>query len=417
MMNSYNRLAIILAFCGMGILSQAQEFSYDLTAPQPVYSDEVGYGYDIVAPPTAKSTSPFYFSVKVPDGNYKVTVTLGAKKKAAHTVVRAESRRLFVEGAKTRKGEFKTCSFIVSKRSPYINEKMNVRIKEREKDYLNWDNRLTLEFNGTAPAVKQIKIERDTTAVTLFLCGNSTVVDQDLEPWASWGQMIPRWFTDKVAISNHAESGLTASSFLAQNRLEKILTMMRPGDYVFCEFGHNDQKEKGPGAGAYYNFAFALKKFIDIVRAKQGNVVFITPTQRRQFDDAKTHIKETHANYPEAMRAVAQREQVPVIELHDMTRTFFETLGFENSKRGLVHYPANTFPNQTKELADNTHFNPYGAYEVAKMVVMGMKELKLPFVGYLVPEWVDYNPAAPDDFNLFEWYPSVIFETKKPDGN
>ena len=185
--------------------------------------------------------------MKVPDGNYKVTVTLGAKKKAAHTVVRAESRRLFVEDAKTKKGEFKTCSFVVSKRSPFINEKTNVRIKDREKDYLNWDNRLTLEFNGTAPAVKQIKIEPDTTAVTLFLCGNSTVVDQNLEPWASWGQMIPRWFTDKVAISNHAESGLTATSFLAQNRLEKILTMMRPGVYVFCEFGHNDQKEKGPG--------------------------------------------------------------------------------------------------------------------------------------------------------------------------
>ena len=417
MMNSYSRLAVIFAFCGMGLYSQAQVFSYDMTAPQPVYSDEVGYGYDVVAPPTAKSTSPFYFSVKVPDGNYKVTVTLGAKKKAAHTVVRAESRRLFVEDAKTKKGEFKTCSFVVSKRSPYINEKTNVRIKDREKDYLNWDNRLTLEFNGAAPAVKQIKIEPDTTAVTLFLCGNSTVVDQNLEPWASWGQMIPRWFTDKVAISNHAESGLTATSFLAQNRLEKILTMMRPGDYVFCEFGHNDQKEKGPGAGAYYNFAFALKKFIDLVRAKQGNVVFITPTQRRQFDDAKIHIKETHANYPEAMRAVAEREQVPVIELHDMTRTFFETLGFENSKRGLVHYPANTFPDQPKELADNTHFNPYGAYEVAKMVVMGMKELKLPFVSNLVPEWVDYNPAAPDDFNMFKWYPSVIFETKKPDGN
>ena len=229
--------------------------------------------------------------------------------------------------------------------------------------------------------------------------------------------MIPCWFTDQIAISNHAESGLTASSFIAQNRLEKILTMMKAGDYVICEFGHNDQKEKGPGSGAYYNFAFALKKFIDQVRAKGGTIIFATPTQRRAFDDSKTHIKETHANYPEAMREVAKREGVQVIELHDMTRTFFETLGFENSKKGLVHYPANTFPGQEKELADNTHFNPYGAYEVAKMIVMGMKELNLPIVKYLKDNWVDYSPAQPDDFNQFVWYPAVLIDTLKPDGN
>ena len=83
------------------------------------------------------------------------------------------------------------------------------------------------------------------------------------------------------------------------------------------------------------------------------------------------------------MRAVAKREGVPVIELHDMTRTFFEALGYEGSKKALVHYPANTFPGQDKPLADNTHFNPYGAYEVAKMVVMGMKQLQLPVIGEL----------------------------------
>lgn len=406
---------LFMAFVGLALNANAQ--TWDLTQEQPRYSDATGYGYDFTASPTKKSTSPFYFSVKVPDGNYKVTVTVGAKKKAAQTVVRAESRRLFVENTPTKKGQFKTFSFIVNKRSPYINEKMNVRIKDREKGALNWDDKLTLEFNGPCPAVKEIKIEPDHAATTVFLCGNSTVVDQDKEPWASWGQMIPCWFTDQVAISNHAESGLTASSFIAQNRLEKILTMMKAGDYVICEFGHNDQKEKSPGSGAYYNFAFALKKFIDQVRAKGGTIIFATPTQRRAFDDSKTHIKETHANYPEAMREVAKREKVPVIELHDMTRTFFETLGFENSKKGLVHYPANTFPGQAKELADNTHFNPYGAYEVAKMIVMGMKELNLPIVKYLRDNWVDYSPAQPDDFNQFVWYPAVLTDMLKPDGN
>ncbi len=366
----------------------------------------------------AKSNAPFTRNIEVPDGNYKVTVVLGSKKKAGKTVVRAENRRLMVDEVATKKGQFKTVEFVVNKRTPEIEKGKRVKVKDREKNYNTWDNAINLEFTGAAPAVKEVKIERDTTATTIFLCGNSTVVDQPYEPWASWGQMIPRWFGPEVAISNNAESGLTAASFLGSYRLDKILTMMKKGDYVICEFGHNDQKEKMAGAGAWYNFSYYLKIFIDKVRAKGGNIIFVTPTQRRRFDDA-THSKilETHGDYPDAMRAVAKREGVPVIELHDMTRTFFETLGYENSKKALVHYPANTFPGQDKPLADNTHFNPYGAYEIAKMVVMGMKQLNLPIVKYLRSDWKDFNPAQPDDYNKFVWYNSVQQDVTKPDGN
>lgn len=374
------------------------------------------------------SDKPFYFSVPVSDGNYKVTVTLGSKKKAAQTVVRAESRRLMVENCTTKKGQFETYSFVVSKRSPQIQatgalagmDKIpaSVTLKPREHDYLNWDDLLTLEFNGSAPAVKSIRIEPDTTAVTVFLCGNSTVVDQELEPWASWGQMIPRWFTDKVAISNHAESGLTARTFINGHRLDKILSMLKPHDYVICEFGHNDQKEHQSGDGAWYHFQYQLKLFIDKVRDAEATIIFITPTQRRRFDNAThTKILETHGDYPDAMREVARREMVPVIELHDMTRDFFETLGFEGSKKALVHYPANTFPGQDKALEDNTHFNPYGAYEVAKMVVMGMQKEGLPIVKDLRPDWQDFDPKHPDDPDTFVWYPANKQDVTKPDGN
>ena len=100
------------------------------------------------------SDKPFYFSVPVADGNYKVTVTLGAKKHAAHTVVRAESRRLMVEDCVTKKGKYSTYSFIVNKRSAEIPGGKKVSLKPREHDYLNWDSLLTLEFNGASPAVK-----------------------------------------------------------------------------------------------------------------------------------------------------------------------------------------------------------------------------------------------------------------------
>lgn len=373
---------------------------------------------DLSKAQNVRSNAPFTRNIEVPDGNYKVTVVLGSKKKAGKTVVRAENRRLMVDEVATKKGQIKTVEFVVNKRTPEIEKGKRVKVKDREKNYNTWDNAINLEFTGAAPAVKEVKIERDTTATTIFLCGNSTVVDQPYEPWASWGQMIPRWFGPEIAISNNAESGLTAGSFLGSYRLDKILTMMKKGDYVICEFGHNDQKEKMAGAGAWYNFSYNLKVFIDKVRAKGGNIIFVTPTQRRRFDDA-THSKilETHGDYPDAMRAVAKREGVPVIELHDMTRTFFETLGYENSKKALVHYPANTFPGQDKPLADNTHFNPYGAYEIAKMVVMGMKQLNLPIVKYLRSDWKDFNPAQPDDYNKFVWYNSVQQDVTKPDGN
>lgn len=373
---------------------------------------------DLSKAQNVKSNAPFTRNIEVPDGNYKVTVVLGSKKKAGKTVVRAENRRLMVDEVATKKGQFKAVEFVVNKRTPEIEKGKRVKVKDREKNYNTWDNAINLEFTGAAPAVKEVKIERDTTATTIFLCGNSTVVDQPYEPWASWGQMIPRWFGPEVSISNNAESGLTAGSFLGSYRLDKILTMMKKGDYVICEFGHNDQKEKMAGAGAWYNFSYNLKVFIDKVRAKGGNIIFVTPTQRRRFDDA-THSKilETHGDYPDAMRAVAKREGVPVIELHDMTRTFFETLGYENSKKALVHYPANTFPGQDKPLADNTHFNPYGAYEIAKMVVTGMKQLNLPIVKYLRSDWKDFNPAQPDDYNKFVWYNSVQQDVTKPDGN
>ncbi|MBR6605935.1 MAG: rhamnogalacturonan acetylesterase [Prevotella sp.] len=408
----------LLLFAAMvPALTFAQSFDFDMTKEQPVFTETAGYGYDILPAPTKKSNEPFYFSVNVPDGNYKVRVEIGSKKKAGNTTVRAEGRRLMVENIETKKGKFETFEFVVNKRSPQIDDKMRVRIKDREKGYLNWDNKLTLEINGSAPAIKSIHIERDNECPTIYLCGNSTVVDQNNEPWASWGQMIPRWFDGGIAISNHAESGLTAGSFLASNRLDKILSTLKPGDYVVCEFGHNDEKEKGPGSGAWYHYARNLKIFIDRVRKAGGELIFCTPTQRRRFDDSQTKLVNTHGDFPAAMKAVAERENVPLIDLHKQTTILFEALGYENSKKALVHYPANTFPNQAKALADNTHFNNYGAYQVAKIVVMGMKQLNLPFMKHLRSDFVYYNPSQPDSWEEFKWAPAKNADLVKPDGN
>lgn len=418
-------LALVLAATAS---IEAQIYKFDFSSGKKVkegytkiistdrYTEEKGYGYDLQPSPESKSTAPFFFSVSVPDGNYHVTAVIGSKQTAGETCVRGESRRLFIEGIQTKKGELKTCSFVINKRNTHIFATEDVRIKPREKSKLNWDNKLTLEFNGDAPVLSELIIERIENVPTVFLCGNSTVVDQDNEPWASWGQMIPRFFTDSICFANYAESGESANTFIAAGRLKKALTQMKAGDYLFMEFGHNDQKQKGPGKGAYYSYMTSLKTFIDEARARGTYPVLVTPTQRRSFDE-NGKIKDTHEDYPEAMRWLAAKENVPLIDLNEMTRTLYEAMGVEPSKKAFVHYPAGTYPGQTKDFADNTHFNPYGAYQIAKCIIEGMKKINLPIVKYLCDDYAGYNPAQPDALETFKWNDCPFTEIEKPDGN
>ena len=415
----------------MAISSYGQTYRFDFTdskntkpaegyiriTPSDVYSPEKGYGYDFKEEGATGSKKPFFFSVDVPDGNYLVTAVIGSNKAAGETTLRGESRRLFFENLPTKKGEFKTCSFVVNKYSTEIKNGDEVKnIKGGSRNKLNWDNKLTLEFNGEAPQLAYLEIERTDDVPTVFLSGDSTVTDYDVEPYASWGQMIPRFFNDRIAFANYAESGARLDSFKDRGRFEKILSEVKPGDWVMIEFGHNDQKLKGPGKGAYYFYMYQLKEYIDEVRSRGAYPVLLTPTRRRYFDD-NGRLIDSHEDYPEAMKFIAQRENVPLIDLQEMTGTLYETLGVEDSKRAFVQYPAGTYPGQKEDLKDNTHFNPYGAYEIAKCVVEGMKQIELPLVQYIREDYESYSPDKPDSFESFKWIECPFIEITKPEGN
>ena len=406
-------VALLIVVSGL-VSAQNQAKTYMLSDTTR-YSETSGYGYDVLATLAKNTKKPFFYSIKVPDGNYLVTLKIGNKKKAGITSVRAESRRLYVAQKLTKKGQFAEESFVVNKRTTYISEKESVKTKEREKTTFTWDDKITFEFNGEAPVCESICIEpAPETIPTVFLCGNSTVTDQSREPWASWGQMIPAFFNNKIVFANYAESGESANSFIAAGRLKKALAQMKAGDYVFIEFGHNDMKQTGPGKGAWYSFMTSLKIFVDEARAKGANPVLVTPTQRRRFENG--HNQNTHGEFPDAMRWLAQKDNVPLIDLNEMTRILFDALGEENSKKALVHYPANTFAGQTQELADNTHFNTYGAFQVAKCVVNGMMLATPELAKYLKPGFC-YNPAQPDNPAAFVWELSPMIDKEKPDGD
>lgn len=381
--------------------------------PGDTYTKEKGWGFDFNTS-AADQNRPFYFSVAVPEGNYKITVTLGDAKRAARTTVKAESRRLMLEAVPTRAGQSLKKTFIVNVKDRNINNGEMVALKPRELTKLDWDDKLTLEFAGQ-PALQAIEMIRVEDQVTVYLAGNSTVVNQDNEPWASWGQMIPSFFKPGVSFANHAESGLTLGSFIGSKRLAKILSVIRPGDYLFVEFGHNDQKDKGPDAGAYKSYTKRLRTFVTETKKKGAIPVIVTSTSRRSFENGR--IVNSLGDFPEAARKVAAAENIALIDLNALTTTLFNALGEEPSKKAFVHYPANSYPEQDKPLADNTHFNTYGAYEISKCVVEGIKAARLGIAKYLIDPKAKFDPARPDAINNWHWPESPKSSVVKPDGN
>lgn len=278
---------------------------------------------------------------------------------------------------------------------------------------LNWDSRLTLEFAGSEPSVRSIRIvPADPRTPTVYLAGDSTVVDQDNEPWAAWGQMIPAFFGPGVAIANHAESGETIRSFESERRFEKIFSTLKAGDYLLLEFAHNDQK---PGSGyvPIDVYESLLRKYIALAREKGATPVLVTSMNRRTFD-SEARVTNTLAPYPETMRKVAASEHVSLIDLNAMSKILYEAVGEPNSRSLFVYADAGSYPGQTEALHDDTHFNGYGAYELARCVVLGLQQLALPLASQLRDPAVRFDPTHPDAPASVVLPQDPFFDLQKP---
>ena len=373
-------------------------------APTAVYSDDTGFGYEAGAQVatgdngnTTTSTKPFIFSAKVPEGNYNVTVTLGDSANATTTTLKAESGRLVVERLAVAAGQTVARSFTTNVRTPKLppipnNAPGGDIVREDQFDAGNsrdWDDRLNIEINSPSAALRSIEISSAPDAPTVFLASDSTVTDRDGGADVSWGQLLSRFLKPGVAVSNQAQSGETLKSFANALRLDKILSQMKKGDYLFIQFAHNDSKASWPQTYVEPETTYKayLKVYIAEAQRRGATPVLVTSMDRVNFSGPGGTTTNSHGGFPAAMREVAKEENVALIDLNLMSAQFYPAVGQANAK---------------KISGDNTHTVLYGGYELAKCVVMGIKQNHLDLAKYIVDDFADFDPAHPDPIDSID---------------
>jgi lysophospholipase L1-like esterase len=256
-----------------------------------------------------------------------------------------------------------------------------MRKKLREKTVLLFLGLLVFgTFFGNLPSKASNEENLHKNRITVYLAGDSTVsnYDDSLAPRAGWGQVFDRLFDDKIVVKNEASSGRSSKSFIDEGRLDSILNQMEKGDYLFIQFGHNDEKVEDPAryTEPHTTYKSYLKQYIDGARAKGATPVLVTPVERRRFT-TEGMARDSHGEYPAAMKELGLEENVPVIDLTAKSKTFFQQLGSEGTKDIFLWLDAGENVNYPNGVQDNTHFQESGAEEIARLVLEGIEENRL----------------------------------------
>ncbi len=351
-------------------------------SPDLRYEDELGYGFEgngqvygrnrlhRLNEDSADSTSAdghlrqsfcipiaMNFVVKLLNGTYLVTIEVGDDLADTLTIIKAGENMAVLPPISTFQGQFKKMMFSVPVR----------------------DGKLVIRFTGAAPRINVLHISPAAGTLTLFIAGDSTVTDQPAVgyPYAGWGQMLPRLFKHDVLVDNHALSGRSSRSFIEEGRLDRIMEKMIPGDFLFIQFGHNDEKsDSARGTKPFSTYKQFLKIYIEATKNKQAYPVLVTPVHRRYFNSEGT-LSDTHGDYITAMRELAVEEDVPLIDLAAESKILFENAGIEGSKEYFMWSYPGEYLNHPGGVEDNTHFQERGAFQLAERVIEGICSLDI----------------------------------------
>ncbi|PIM69472.1 carbohydrate esterase [Streptomyces sp. JV178] len=284
----------------------------------------------------------------VPAGTYDVTVRLGGDS-AASTRITGETRRALLPETATAAGEPVSRSFTV-----------NVRTPEGEPTGPDGTPGLDLVIGGSAPELADIRVTPAYRTRQIFLVGDSTVCDQPGDPYSGWGQQLPQYLRKGLSVANHADSGESTVSYLADSRLwATVQPRIRRGDLVLIQLAHNDKQTDEA------TYRANLETLVAGVRDRGGRPVLVTPIVRRWFNADGTLNNNTAllvnglgVDHPAVVRSVAAAHDVPLIDLTVRTKALVESLGTEASKALYLY----------NEKRDNTHTSVHGATVYAGLV-------------------------------------------------
>jgi lysophospholipase L1-like esterase len=214
--------------------------------------------------------------------------------------------------------------------------------------------------------------------IKVWLIGDSTmsIKDKKAYPETGWGMPFVYFWDSTVAVDNRAMNGRSTRTFMEEKRWDPVVSEMQEGDYVFIQFGHNDEVPTKKSYVTEKDFKANLVKYITDTRSKKGNPVLLTPVARRKFDSTGTII-ETHAVYAQIVRDVAKENNVPLIDLSEKSKALYQQLGPQSSQYLFNYLVAGEHPNYPEGKQDDTHFSELGARKIAELVLAEIKKLNI----------------------------------------
>lgn len=221
--------------------------------------------------------------------------------------------------------------------------------------------------------------------IHIYLVGDSTMADKEVKnfPETGWGMPFKDYFDSSVVIDNCAKNGRSTSSFIAEGRWNAILRVLRPGDYVFVQFGHNDEVPTKRTYTPPAEYKALLAKYVQDSRARGAYPVLISPVTRRRFD-REGHVVETHPLYTPLVREVAESLKVPYINLDSLSRVMVQSYGVHGSTLLYNQVVPGENPHYPLGWIDNTHFSETGARKIAELVLQGMQRDHLPLASHIL---------------------------------
>ncbi|HIW32134.1 MAG TPA: GDSL family lipase [Candidatus Paenibacillus intestinavium] len=352
---------------------------YQKVTNTTLYDENIGFGFTSNHKISAKKRTdelltgdfciPFdsTFVADVPNGNYIVTLLMGDAHAPTHASMKTNGEHIVLQNYETVAGQ-------------YAREQFGVNVR---------NGQLKLSFGGLAPRLNTVELVPTSQQITIYLAGDSTVTDPSADgfPFSGWGQMLNYYFRHDVAIANHAIGGRSSKSFISEGRLEGILDEIKEGDFLFIQFGHNDQKsDEERFTYPQTTYPEHLQKYIDAARSKKATPVLITSVHRRDYDK-NGGIINSHTTYLDAVRKLAEDENVALIDLADRSKQLFEELGEEATKMIFLWGEPGEWKNFSNGTKDNTHFQEQGGLQIAQLVVDGIRDLNLmPLKMFLKPK-------------------------------